>query len=61
MEEQAFPFEEKAIEIFSANAARTADGVYDEWVRKSLARLAELMPARYAKTERSENLVAQID
>ena len=61
LEEQAFPFEEQAIEIFSANANRAADGIYDEWVRKSFARLAELMPARYAKSERSEPLVAQLD
>ena len=61
LEEQAFPFEEQAIEIFASNAARTRDGVYDEWVRSSFDRLAELMPARYAKAERSENLVAALD
>ncbi len=38
LEEQAFPFEEEAIELHETNAARTADGIYDEWVRKSLAR-----------------------
>jgi len=57
LEEQTFPFEEKAIELYQANAARTADGVYDEWVRRSFAALAKLIPARYAKTERSENVV----
>ena len=57
LEEQTFPFEEKAIELYQANAARTADGVYDEWVRQSFAALANLMPGRYAKTERSENVV----
>ena len=51
LEEQAFPFEEKAIEIHEANARRAADGVYDEWVRKSYTSLAELKPARYARTE----------
>ena len=61
LEEQAFPFEEQAIELFEANAARTRDGLYDESVRRSFARLAELMPARYAKSERSENLVASLD
>jgi TolA-binding protein len=61
LEEQAFPFEEKAIEIFIANANRAAEGIYDPWVRKSFSRLAELMPARYAKSERSESLVAQLD
>ena len=61
LEEQAFPFEEQAIDILVANTERTRDGVYDEWVRKSFTRLAELMPARYAKPERSERLVARID
>lgn len=57
LEEQAFPFEEKAIELYEANAARAADGVYDEWVQKSFAELAKLVPARYAKLERSEDVV----
>jgi tetratricopeptide (TPR) repeat protein len=52
LEEQAFPFEEKAIELFETNARRTAAGVYDEWVRRSLAELARLKPVRYAKAER---------
>ncbi len=51
LEEQAFPFEEKAIGIHQANVARTTDGLYDEWVRKSFAALAELQPVRYAKAE----------
>ncbi len=61
LEEQAFPFEEQAIDILMTNTARTQDGIYDEWVRKSFARLAQLMPARFAKSERSERLVAIID
>jgi hypothetical protein len=61
LEEQAFPFEEKAIELHALNAGRAADGVYDDWVRRSFARLAELSPARYARTERSEAYVAYID
>jgi TolA-binding protein len=61
LEEQAFPFEEQAIDIYSANADRAADGIYDVWVRMSFSRLAELMPARFAKTERSESLVAVLD
>jgi hypothetical protein len=61
LEEQAFPIEEQAINIFGANADRAAEGIYDQWVRKSFARLAELMPARFAKSERSESLVALLD
>ena len=51
LEEQAFPFEEKAIGIHEKNAHRSAEGVYDEWVQKSFAALAEMKPARYARAE----------
>ena len=57
LEEQVYPFEEKAIELFKANADRAPDGVYDEWVQKSFERLANLLPARYAKMERSEDVL----
>ena len=60
LEEQAFPFEEEAIELHEVNAARTAEGVYDEWVHQSLTELAELMPGRYAKFEKGERLVTSI-
>ena len=60
LEEQAYPFEEKAIELHKANADRAADGVYDEWVQRSFQRLANLMPARYAKEERSEDVVTAL-
>jgi cellulose synthase operon protein C len=60
LEEQAFPFEEEAIELHETNAARTVDGIYDEWVRKSLAALVELLPGRYAKVEIGETLVEAI-
>jgi tetratricopeptide (TPR) repeat protein len=51
LEEQAYPFEEKAIGIHEANARRAADGIYDQWVRRSYAALAEMKPARYDRTE----------
>jgi len=60
LEEQAFPFEEEAIELHETNAARTADGFYDEWIRRSLAALAELSPGRYAKAEMGETVVETI-
>lgn len=60
LEEQAFPFEEKAIELYEANAARAADGIYDEWVQQSFTALATLLPARYAKLERSEHVVTTL-
>jgi tetratricopeptide (TPR) repeat protein len=51
LEEQAYPFEEKAIAIHESNTRRSWDGIYDEWVKKSFSSLAELLPARYAKSE----------
>jgi hypothetical protein len=60
LEEQAFPFEEKAIELHEANIARLSMGVFDEWVQASLGALATLVPARYAKLETSEDAIAQI-
>lgn len=55
--EQAFPFEEKAIEIHENNARLVARGVYDEWVMKSLDALTTLYPVRYAKAEKVEGFV----
>jgi outer membrane protein assembly factor BamD (BamD/ComL family) len=51
LEEQAFPFEEKAIDIHLANFKRIPAGTYDEPTRKSLKVLGELMPFRFAKVE----------
>ncbi|TVS14691.1 MAG: hypothetical protein EA417_14910 [Gammaproteobacteria bacterium] len=56
LEEQAFPFEEQALDIFLTNAARVVDGVYDEWVKASFERLASISPGRYARIERRDLL-----
>jgi tetratricopeptide (TPR) repeat protein len=60
LEEQVFPFEEQAIKVHELNAARAKEGLYDEWIRKSFAALAELKPARYGKTEVTEDVVAKL-
>ena len=57
LEEQAFPFEEKAIELHEINARRVGAGLYDEWVRKSFAALGKLRPVRYAKAEKGEGVI----
>lgn len=51
LEEQAYPFEEKAIEIHQANAQRSWKGTYDAGVKRSFAALAKLLPGRYNKSE----------
>jgi len=60
LEEQAFPFEEKAIKLHEVNVARTKDGTYDEWVQKSFAALAQLNPGRYGKVEIGEQQIDSI-
>ena len=61
LEEQAFPFEEKAIGIHERNARLAAQGVYDEWVQKSYAELAQLQPGRYARAEVADAPVAPVE
>jgi tetratricopeptide (TPR) repeat protein len=52
LEEQAFPFEEKATGVYALNAQRAATGLYDRWVQSSFEALRELLPVRYGKKER---------
>ena len=61
IEEQAYPFEERAIEIHEQNHELLAGGVYNSWVQQSMDRLAVLMPGRYAKNEISGGYLGSID
>jgi len=60
LEEQSFPFEEKATEYHEINARRASKGVYDQWVQRSFDALRELRPVRYGKNERSEEVIDAI-
>jgi tetratricopeptide (TPR) repeat protein len=60
LEDQSFPFEEQSIQIHEINTALARDGVYDEWVKKSYAALAELKPGRYGKTELTSDVVTTL-
>ena len=61
LEEQAFPFEEKALEFYRSNRIRITDGLYDEWIQKSLERLAEIFPARYSRPEKHDAYVEALE
>jgi tetratricopeptide (TPR) repeat protein len=61
IEEEAFPFEEQAIDVHEENFELLTAGIYNSWVRKSLEKLAVLMPGRYAKNEISSGFVGSID
>jgi tetratricopeptide (TPR) repeat protein len=61
LDEAAFPFEEKAIKVHEKNMELLHAGVFNSWTEKSLSRLTELMPGRYAKHETSSGFLASMD
>lgn len=60
LEDQAYPFEEKGINIHKKNLELLSAGVYSKWIEKSLAKLATLVPGRYAKSELSTGVIDSI-
>jgi tetratricopeptide (TPR) repeat protein len=61
IEEQAYPFEEKAIHVHENNLKLISRGVYNVWVQKSLQKLAQSVPARYDKPEENSGIVSSLD
>ncbi|WP_261977628.1 tetratricopeptide repeat protein [Marinobacter sp. F3R11] len=51
LEEQAYPFEDNAIDIHEQNIRRAREGIFDEWVQRSYESLRSLLPGRYNKPE----------
>lgn len=60
LEDQAYPFEEAAIDIHMKNINRTQDGLYDEWIKRSYGVMADLLPTQYRRDERALNYVSEI-
>jgi TolA-binding protein len=61
IEEQAYPFEEKAIQVHESNLKLISRGVYNAWIEKSLQKLAESVPARYARPEEASGIIRSAD
>ena len=61
IEEQAYPFEEKAIHVHESNLKLISRDVYNVWIEKSLEKLAEFVPARYDKPEETSDIVSSLD
>src|SRR5438093_9388389 len=61
LDEIASPFEEKAINVHEKNMELLHAGVFNAWTEKSLSRLTELMPGRYAKHEISGGFLGAIE
>ena len=54
IEDQAFPFEEKAIEFHEVNIARSADNTESKWIKQSLIALKTLFPSRYDRNGKAD-------
>jgi tetratricopeptide (TPR) repeat protein len=61
LDEAAYPFEDKAIKVHEKNMESLHAGVFNTWTEKSLSRLAEMVPGRYAKSEMSSGFIVTID
>lgn len=49
LEEQAYPFEEKAISVYENNLDYVREGIWNNDLRESLSALVNLVPGKYAK------------
>ncbi len=61
LEEQIYPFEEKAIATHKKNLELIQLGIFSSWIDKSIDKLATLVPAGYARKEDSTGFVDTID
>jgi len=61
LEEQSYPFEEKAISVHESNLKLISQGVYDKWIDMSLQKLAKFVPARYDKPEEESGVLASFE
>ena len=61
LEEEAFPFEDQAIQVHEQNFELLGAGLYNDWISKSMAKLAYLMPGRFAKAELPSEFLGSID
>lgn len=61
IEEQAYPFEEKAIQVHESNLKLMSRGVSNVWIEKSLQKLAKSVPARYDKPEETSGIISSLE
>lgn len=61
LEDQIFPFEDKAIATHKKNLELIQLGVFSSWIDKSIGKLAKLVPAAYARNEASTGFIDTID
>ena len=49
LEEQAYPFEEQAMDIYRINIQKVAEGHYDKWIEQTYDVLAEMNPTEFKR------------
>ena len=49
LEEQAYPFEEQAMDIYRINVEKVAQGQYDKWIERTYDVLAEMNPTEFKR------------
>jgi len=59
--QEALPFREKSVELHRKNLELLQTGVLNAWTEKSLGRLVELDPERYARNEVSSGVLGGLD
>ena len=60
LDEQIFPFEEKAIKYYEMDVQQTKYGFYDTYIKKSYKALSDIVPARYSKPEKIISFIEPI-
>jgi len=60
LEEQAYPFEEQAMDIFRINLEKVASGEFDQWLRKTYQRLEVMNPTEYKRESKTISYASQI-
>lgn len=49
LEEQAYPFEEQAMDIYEINIQKVAQGQYDKWIERTFDVMAQMNPTEYQR------------
>tara|TARA_R110001592_G_scaffold138511_4_gene357642 strand:- start:22188 stop:25121 length:2934 start_codon:yes stop_codon:yes gene_type:complete len=49
LEEQAYPFEEQAMDIYRINVQKVAQGQYDKWIERTYDVLAQMNPTEFER------------
>lgn len=61
LEDQALPFEDKAIEFFEINLARIKDGHFNDWIGQSHEALKVVFPVRYDREPKQDDYIREMD